>query len=131
MKKFIFLMVIASLSACTSTPKLTENGDPVPPSRLYGYSKKSDAQLVVIHDSVLEGGCMIRLSIDGKPAADFFNGEIAYFGLTMGTHKLVARPLTKCKKSELSEEAINVKAGDALLRRIAGTTIQSIPLPSQ
>ncbi|SDO15160.1 hypothetical protein SAMN04489798_2168 [Pseudomonas arsenicoxydans] len=73
----------------------------------------------------------MRLSIDGKLAADFFNGEIAYFGLTMGTHKIVAQPLKKCAKSERSEEAINVKAGDALLRRIAGTGIESNPLPSR
>ncbi|VVP56189.1 hypothetical protein [Pseudomonas silesiensis] len=53
MEKFIFLMVLASLSACASTPKLAEDGDPVPASRLYGYSKKSDVQLIVIYDSVL------------------------------------------------------------------------------
>lgn len=129
MKKIIFLMVLSSFTACTLVPKSAEDADLVPASRMYGYSKKSDAQLVVMLDYARDGGCIIRLSIDGKPAADFSNGEIAYFGVTIGTHKLVAQPLAKCSKSQVTDETINVKAGDALLRRITGSVIEPSPLP--
>lgn len=131
MKKFIFLLLLASLSGCASMQRSSEDADPVPASRLYGYSKKSDAQLFVILDSEFKRGCMIRLFIDGKPAADFSRGEMTYFGITIGTHKLLALPLAECANSALNEVEIHVKAGDALVRCIAGTAIEPIPLSSR
>ncbi|WP_339496213.1 hypothetical protein [Pseudomonas sp. RA_105y_Pfl2_P56] len=127
MKKIILLMVLTSLTTCTSMPKSARDADPIQASRMYGYSNKSDAQLVVMLDSALDGGCMIRLSIDGEPAADFSNGEIAYFGITFGTHKVLAQPLAGCANSEPHLGEINVKSGDALLRRLTGTSIQPPP----
>lgn len=128
MKKLIFLVVLALLTGCTSMLGATEDANRVPASHLYNYSKKSDALLVVMLESRLETGCRIRLIIDGKPAADFFSGEIAYFGVTIGAHVLEAQPNAKCTKFEASQTKVNMKAGDALLKVITASAIESVVL---
>lgn len=128
MKKLISLVVLALLTGCTSRLGAPEDINRVPESRLYDYSKRSDALLVVMLESRLETGCRIRLIIDGKPAADFFGGEIAYFGVTIGAHVLETQPNAKCTKFEASQSKVNMKAGDALLEVITASAIKPVAL---
>lgn len=128
MKKLIFLVLPAVLTGCTSMLSAPEDANRVPASRLYDYSKKSDALLVVMLESKFETGCRIRLVIDGKPAADFFGGEIAYFGVTIGAHVLEAQPNAKCTKFEASQTKVNMKAGDVLLKAITASAIEPVAL---
>ena len=124
MKSIIFLAVCASLMGCSQAAKTPEEFDSAPPSRVYGFTKKSDAQLIVIHNST-EVNCAIRLSIDGKHAADLEAGEKAHFGVTIGTHKIAALPLNGCVNPRTQQEKIYVNAGDALLRRIGDSNIDA------
>lgn len=98
MRTIILLVVCASLMGCSQAAKIPEEFDSVPPSRLYGFTKKSDAQLVVLHDST-GVNCTIRFFIDGKHAADFESGEKAHFGMTIGTHRIAALTLDGCVNS--------------------------------
>ncbi len=128
MKKFIFLVVLASLIGCTSMQTSHEDADPLPASRLYNYSKRSDAQLVIMLESRLEAVCRVRFLIDGKPAADFYAGEIAYFGVTVGAHFLEAEPSAGCTNFKRSQTKIDMKSGDALLKVVKPSAIEPINL---
>lgn len=55
---------------------------------------------------------MIRLWIDGAPAADFVYKEAADFGPTFGAHKLLALPLEGCMGGQMHETKINVRRTD-------------------
>jgi hypothetical protein len=130
MKHFIFLVAFALLAGCTTSALHSpEEADTVPTSRLYGFTKKSDAHLVVVRDSSLsDESCTIRLLIDGESAADLNRGEVAHFGVTIGTHRLLTLPLEGCPSTQMQEVKITVKAGDTLIKRIDGTGIDSIAL---
>ncbi|NWB24099.1 hypothetical protein HX824_26075 [Pseudomonas sp. D4002] len=131
MKKFIFLVAVVSLCGCTSMKISHESADRVPASRIYNYSKKSDAQLAVMLGSRLEAGCGVRFLLDGKPAADFYPGEIAYFGLTLGAHFLEAQPGASYTKFKPSQAKVNMKSGDALLKVMTSSAIESVDLQSR
>lgn len=126
MKKFIFLVALASIFGCTSIQTPHESADQVPASRIYSNSKKSDAQLVMLLKPRLEGFCKVSLLIDGRRAADFLPGEIAYFGTTFGTHFLEVLPLANCTNFKPSSTMINMKSGDALLMVITPSAIESV-----
>ena len=106
-----------SVTSCKSaaTPKETTT---VASSRIYGFVKKSDAHLVISGAASIGSGCRICLSIDGKPAADFFPAEVAHFGLTIGSHSPTARTSEGCSKQWTQQVRVSVKAGDALIMRI-------------
>lgn len=128
MKKFIFLVALASLFGCTPIQTSDEGADPVPASRIYNYSKKSDAQLVVLLKSKLNAVCKVSFLIDGNPAADFQAGEIASFGVTFGTHSLEIRPSASCTGLKPSSTTIKMKSGDALMVVITLSAIESVNL---
>jgi hypothetical protein len=60
MKTFIFLVALNSLFGCTSMQTSHEGANRVPASRIYNYTKKSDAQLVVMLGSQIEAACSVR-----------------------------------------------------------------------
>jgi hypothetical protein len=94
-------------------------GEPVPSSRLYSVEKRLDARLVVSADESLNSRCMIRIHIDGHPAADIRSGEVAGFWLTFGTHTVSALPLAGCDQRDKNDVKINMKSGDLLVKRLA------------
>lgn len=109
MKKFIFLVALTSLFGCTSMQTSHEGANRVPASRIYNFTKKSDAQLVVMLESRLEAACSVRFLSDGKPAADLHAGEIAYLGMTFGAHFLEAQPGAGCTNLKRSQTRITMK----------------------
>lgn len=125
MKKFIFLVALASLFGCTSIQTPHERADQVPASRIYSNSKKSDAQLIMLLKPQLEEFCKVSLLIDGKRAADFYPGETAYFGTTFGTHFLEVQPASNCTNFKPSSTTINMKSGDARLMVITPSAMDS------
>lgn len=128
MKKFIFLVALASLFGCTSIQTPHERADQVPASRIYSNSKKSDAQLIMLLEPRLEAFCKVRFLIDGRRAADFHLGEISYFGATFGTHFLEAQPVANCTNFKPSSTTVNMKSGDAVLMVITPSAIDSVSL---
>lgn len=130
MKLFIFLMACALLAGCTkSSTDSLKQANTAPASLMYGFAKKSDAHLVVQHDSSFAGDkCRIRVAIDKEPAADIDAGGVAQFGITIGSHSLEAIPLEGCQKVQMQRVNITVKAGDALIKRIDMAGINSIEL---
>lgn len=126
MKKFIFLVALASLFGCTSIQTPHERTDQVPASRFYSNAKKSDAQLIILLKPRLEGFCKVSLLMDGRRAADFYSGETAYFGTTFGTHFLEVQPASNCTNLKPSSTTINMKSGDARLMVITPSGIESI-----
>lgn len=128
MKKFIFLVAVTSLFGCTSMQASHEGANRVPASRIYNYKKKSDAQLVVMLESRLEAACSVRFMLDGKPAVDLHAGEIAYLGTTFGTHFLEAQPGAGCTNFKRSQTKITMKSGDALLKVVTPSAIESVSL---
>ena len=129
MKSFIFLVAVAAIAGCVKLPQYSpDQADLVPTPRLYGFTKRSDAHLVVVRDESDDGRCTIRLSIDGRPAADFESGEVAHFGLTMGVHWLSALPAQGCSDLLIKNVKIAVKTGDALIMRIDETGMGSVTI---
>jgi outer membrane biogenesis lipoprotein LolB len=129
MKYFIFLVAFALIAACSVSSKSSPDTlNRVPRERLYAFTKKSDAHLVVINNFQPLEKCTIRLWIDGRPAADFAQKEAADFGLTFGAHKILTLPLEGCIGGRMHETKINVKAGDALIQRIDEMSIKPVSL---
>lgn len=95
MKYVIFLLTVALMTSCRTAPVPEENTT-VPPEWLLGFTKASDAHLIILATTSLGNDCAIRISIDEKPAADFFRAEVAHFGLTFGSHTLSARTSEGC-----------------------------------
>jgi hypothetical protein len=117
MKYVTFLLTLSLIAGCKA-PAVPDETTTVPPARLWGFTKKSDANLVVLGASSLRNGCTIHISIDEKPAAIFFAAEVAHFGLTIGSHTLTARTSEGCFKQWTQEVRVKVKSGDALIVRI-------------
>lgn len=129
MKSFIFLAAVAAISGCVQLPHFSPNqADLVPASRLYGFTKRSDAHVVVVRDESDDGRCTVHFSIDGRPAADFEAGEVADFGLTMGVHRLSALPAQGCSDLLIKNIKIAVKIGDALIMHINGLDLVSVAI---
>lgn len=128
MKKFIVLVALASLFGCASIHTPHESADQVPAFRIYSNSKKSDAQLVMLLMPRLEGFCKISFLTDGKRSADFHPGAIAYFGTMFGMHFLEAQRVANCTNFKPSSTTVNMKSGDALLRVITPSAIDSVSL---
>ncbi|MBX7274962.1 hypothetical protein K2E96_29865 [Pseudomonas sp. ERGC3:05] len=126
MKYVAFLLTLALMVGCKMPPAPGDTTS-VPLVRIYGFSKKSDAQLVIVSNPALGNSCAIRISIDGKPAADFFPAELAHFGVTIGAHRLSARSSAGCEHWE-QEIKIKAKAGDAVIVRIDETGLAPIVL---
>lgn len=127
MRFVTFLLVLALVASCKSaaTPEETTT---VEPSRLYRFTEKSDAHLVILATPSLGNGCAIRLSIDGKPAAEFLSAEVAHFGLTIGAHRLSAQSAGTCGRHRIREARVSVKAGDALIMRVGNTGLIPVKL---
>lgn len=126
MRYVTFLLALALVASCKSAA-IPEETTTVAPTRIYGFAKKSDAHLVILGTG-LKNDCTIRLSIDGKPAADFLSAEVAHFGLTIGAHSISARLIEGCVRSCMREARISVKAGDALIMRIDNAGLTPVKL---
>lgn len=119
MRYLIFLFFAALVGGCANpTVPLGNDADWVPPSRIFGFTERSDAHLVVVLDDVGDGACRMRLSIDGKPAAEMSDGEAARFRLTMGVHRLLARPSESCRQDWSRSALVTVKNGDELVVKV-------------
>lgn len=114
MKYVTFLLILALMVGCKTAPT-PEETTTVPQERMFGFTKTSDAHLVILVATALENDCAIRISIDEKPAADFFGAEVAHFGLTFGSHTLLARTSEGCSRQWTQAIRVSVKAGDALI----------------
>jgi hypothetical protein len=126
---FIFLAAVVAMAGCVQVRQYSpDQAGLVPTLRLYGFTKRSDAHLVVVRDESADGRCTIRFSIDGRAAADFQSGELAHFGLTMGVHWLSALPDQGCSDLLIKNVKIAVKTGDAVIMRIDGTGLRSVPI---
>jgi hypothetical protein len=125
--KYIILLAVLTLMAGCKTPPDPGDTTNVPPERVYGFTRKSDAHLVVLRTS-LENRCTVRLSIDETPAADIFAGEIAHFGVTIGAHSLSARSTEGCAEHWARSIKIGVKAGDALIISIDKADLDQVSL---
>ncbi|MDR0189472.1 hypothetical protein RCO22_11035 [Pseudomonas yamanorum] len=112
--RYIILLAVLTLMVGCKTPPDPGDTTNVPPERVYGFTRKSDAHLVVLRTSS-ENGCTVRLSIDETPAADIFAGEIVHFGVTIGAHTLSAQSAKGCANYWTRKVRLGVKAGDALI----------------
>ena len=89
MRFLIGIFVFVLVAGCGSSPVSSDRADPVPTQRLFAFSDKAEAQLIVTRDGGLYGsGCNYRFYIDGTLAAEFAAGEVARFGLPAGRHIL-------------------------------------------
>ncbi|HEY0342105.1 MAG TPA: hypothetical protein VGC34_14965, partial [Steroidobacteraceae bacterium] len=93
--KNVVLLLTCLLSGCATSPVSTDAARTVPDSRVltprWRTSAPSSGTLLVKRDSgFLGGGCAIRLSIDGVPAADLRTSEKIEFDLPPGEHLLAA-----------------------------------------
>ncbi len=119
MKYLIGAMALVLLAGCSTSPISVDKADPVPQSRIYAFSNKTDAQIVVTRDSGLYGaGCNYRLYIDGTLSAEFASGEVAKFGVKPGKHILGIKPSAACGGWGLVEREVQVGAGESVRRRI-------------
>lgn len=124
MKALVLAALLTSVAGCATQPVSADKADPVPTDRLYGFGNSSAAQLVVTRDSGLSGsGCKLRFHIDGKPAADFYAGEVGRFGVPAGKHILAVEPVGICGGSGIFEAEVNLNAGDVVRRRISGVGV--------
>lgn len=117
MKCVIFLLTLTLMAGC-QTPSDPEETTTVPQARLFGFTETADAHLVVLAETPFGRDCGIHISIDKKPAADFYGAEVAHFGLTFGLHTLLARTSQGCSKQWTYKVGLSVKSGDALIMRI-------------
>ncbi|PYD06805.1 hypothetical protein DND90_21720 [Pseudomonas syringae pv. maculicola] len=119
MRILAMLLTASVMAGCSTSPVSVDKADPIPQSRLHGFSKPAESQLVVTRDSGLYGsGVNYSLYIDGKLAADFASGEVAKFGISPGRHVLGIEPSTVFGGSQ-HESEINVKPGEVIRRRIS------------
>lgn len=91
MNKFLLpLILLATISACTSEIILSKDADPVPKSRALAYqepTRERSIPFVVTRDAGLVGSaCYLEFSIDGTKVALFNPGETAQFYVAPGTH---------------------------------------------
>ena len=120
MRFFVGAFVLLAVAGCSSSPISAEKADPVPGSRLYAFTAKSEAQLIVTRDSGMFGaGCNYRFYINGELAAEFSSGEVARFGVKPGRLVLGAKPSDACGGGMLVERDVEIKSGDVLRRRIS------------
>ncbi|MFC6299563.1 hypothetical protein GNF76_22840 [Pseudomonas sp. CCM 7893] len=120
MRVLIGALLLGVIGGCSTSPISAENADPVPAPRLYAFTEKSAAQLVVTRDSGIYGSeVRFILHIDGKPAAEFHPGEVARFGLAPGKHILGVSKYMIFGHSRLIESEVEVKPGDLVRRRIS------------
>lgn len=132
MRYLIFLFVAALIGGCADTPRYLPNGYAwVPPSRIFGFTGRSDAHLIIVRDDMGNGTCQIRLSIDGKPAAEMRYGEGARFRLTMGMHRLLARPSQSCTKDWSRSALVTVKSGDELVVKVDTEKMEKVVIGGQ
>jgi hypothetical protein len=126
---FIFLAAVAATPGCVQVGQYSpEQAELVPTSRLYGFTKRSDAHRVVVRDESNASRCTIRFSIDGSPSADFHSGESAHFGVTMGEHRISALPDQGCSDLLTRNLKVAVKNGDTVILCIEKTRISSAPM---
>ena len=116
MRILIAAVALAMLAGCFSTsPISADNADPLPANRIYAFTKKSDAALVVTRDSgMYQVGLKVKFYIDGTLAADFASGEVGRFGLTAGTHIIAISD-----GGGLMESEIELSPGQTIRRRIS------------
>lgn len=120
MRRVIGALLLVAMSGCSTSPITAENADPVPSTRLYAFTEKNAAQLVVTRDSGIYGAeVRFILHIDGKPSAEFHPGEVARFGLAPGKHILGVSKYMIFGTSRIIESEVDVKAGDLVRRRIS------------
>lgn len=84
MKISVYLVFCFFLVGCSPAKIFPSGNDQAHPSRVYGFTKRSDAQLVVMNGAK-EQSCTLKLFIDGQPAAELKPREHAIFWLTLGT----------------------------------------------
>ena len=123
MRFLIGIFVFVLVAGCGSSPVSSDRADPVPTQRLFAFSDKAEAQLIVTRDGGLYGsGCNYRFYIDGTLAAEFAAGEVARFGLPAGRHNLGSTYSGACGGGSLVEREIEVKTADVVRRRISVIT---------
>lgn len=126
MRGIILLTSMMLVAGCKAQPDLSDKTT-VPPERFYGFNQKSDAQIFVLH-STLADGCTIHLSIDGKPGAEIISGEKANFGVTIGSHDLLADYAEGCSSHGWRKVKLGVKAGDALIIDLSNVNTRHVAL---
>ncbi|WP_431034806.1 hypothetical protein [Pseudomonas yamanorum] len=127
MRYLIFLLVVALIGGCFSSPRyISDHADWVPHQGFFGFTKRSDAQLIVVRDDASEGRCPIKIAIDDTPAAEMEPGKAVRFGLTMGIHWLSAQPIGGCGAKWIRTTELAVKHGDALIVKIDRRSINRI-----
>ncbi|MBS6084543.1 MAG: hypothetical protein KIC49_25350 [Pseudomonas fluorescens] len=120
MRGLIGALLLAALGGCSTSPISADIADPVPSTRMYAFTEKNAAQLVVTRDSGIYGAeVRFILHIDGKPAAEFHPGEVARFGLASGKHILGVSKYMPFGTSRIIESEIDMKPGDLVRRRIS------------
>lgn len=93
--KYVFtLMLYLLLGACATKQISIVEAIPVASERVYGEPPKGDTYTVkVVRDKGFSGsGCMTRIYIDGKDAADLKPGEVVALTLSTGRHIIGASP---------------------------------------
>jgi len=116
MSKFMLLLGIALVSGCASRQAFLSPEEQGPTSRKGARTGHSDAQLIVALDQELrDEECVIRLLVDGRPGLDLSGEQVAYLHVTMGGHRVAAKPNAACVFAEGSEMDVAAKSGDALL----------------
>lgn len=132
MKHVLIAAAIGLVLGCSTRPDFVTGFDQARPSHLYGFVRHADATVVVsnIMPSA-EPGCMARLSIDKRIAADLAPGETAYLHVTFGAHRLEVMPSVECLGVQSDAIRLDLKAGDALvvnLRYRVGGAVELVRL---
>lgn len=144
MKKIIFVSVFSLMTACASL-ETSMNSTPVPQSRMFESSDKSETkstQLTIIRDRSIAGSvCYYAIYIDGKLVSRIGNSEKATFNLEPGERKI---QITRDKQGEGlcssgdDETTVNVNFGPnekrfyRLSQNMAGSpNLQVLDVPSE
>ncbi|MFK3718626.1 hypothetical protein [Pseudomonas fulva] len=112
-------LIAVFLSGCSTSPMPSSEASKVPDSRIFAFSAKDQARLVVTRDSgFLAGGCNYELYIDGKLAAEFAAGETAEFGLKPGQHAIGIAGARHCAGAGILESEVTLNPGETVKRRM-------------
>lgn len=126
MRLFCAVLVLSTLTACTSFRADPENLKPIPVERLLGWQQAGEgySELVVDRDiGVMGGGCYVAFLIDRQVAARIAVGEVASFQIPAGEHIVGittdAQGELFCSKGRLQRELrIDAPAGQRQHLRI-------------
>ena len=118
----LFVVVLALVGGCATTPVRTNVAEPVPSNRVLEtrFFTKNDGsgELVIKRDAGFSGSaCETRIFVDGMPIADIMPSEKVVLHLKDGEHMIGAEPKSICG-GHLAESRVTIKHGNVATYRV-------------